>query len=155
MAIIEAAVTLVLAVQPVVADKAEDVALLEACVAAAGGAVPSAADTCLGQVAQHCLVSTPVEQGDLVRCAQAEQEAWTIILDATVTRLRERQPPQVVAAIETGQEAWRPWLDARCAIYGAVSGEGEFDPLLLRCLADTTAQRVVDLWAIERGLAGD
>ncbi|TVQ31642.1 MAG: DUF1311 domain-containing protein [Geminicoccaceae bacterium] len=129
-------------------------AFLEACIAAAGGPGRSAATTCFGQVTQSCLVATDLTTRDMVDCAGEELTAWDDLMAAALTRLRIAEPQARIEVIERAQERWALWRDARCAIYATFEGS-LFRPLAVRCLADTTADRVVDLWQIERGLVGE
>jgi uncharacterized protein YecT (DUF1311 family) len=91
---------------------------------------------------------------DMVTCAGHEYDAWTRQMEQALERLRAGEPAARIASIETAQAAWTPWRDARCAIYTTFEGS-LFRPLAVRCLADTTADRVVDLWQIERGLVSE
>lgn len=140
---------------PATAPATEDnLAFLEACITAAGGASRSAADTCFGQVTQRCLVATQLTTPDLVSCTTEEYAAWNALMDTTLARLEEGEPPERMTVIQRAQELWTPWRDARCAIYTTYEGS-LFRPLAVRCLADTTANRVVDLWQIEQGLVSE
>ncbi len=145
---------IILAASPAQGAGDEHTALLEACIAAAGGPGRAAAATCFGQVTQHCLVATDLTTRDMVTCTGEEYAAWTALMDAALERLRDGEPEARVEVVDRAQAAWAPWRDARCAIYTTYDGS-LFRPLAVRCLADTTADRVVDLWQIERGLIGE
>ncbi len=151
---VEAAFAAVLLLSGPASASDDHTAFLDACIAAAGGPGRTAASTCFGQVTQHCLVATELTTRDMVTCAGEEYAAWTDLMNAALERLREGEPEARVAVIEQAQELWAPWRDARCAIYTTYDGS-LFRPLAVRCLADTTADRVVDLWQIERGLVGE
>ena len=144
--------TLLLLAPPAAAR--EQATFLEACITAAGGPGRAAATTCFGQVTQHCLVATELTTRDMVNCAGEEYQAWTELMDAALGRLRDGEPAERIAVIDQAQEFWAPWRDARCGIYTTYDGS-LFRPLAVRCLADTTADRVVDLWQIEQGLVSE
>ncbi|MFW5681093.1 MAG: lysozyme inhibitor LprI family protein [Pseudomonadota bacterium] len=148
------AAVLLLLVAPTTVASEDHTAFLEACIAAAGGPGRAAASTCFGQVTQSCLVNTELTTVDMVTCAGHEYDAWTQLMDRALERLRAGEPAARIASIDAAQAAWTPWRDSRCAIYTTFEGS-LFRPLAVRCLADTTADRVVDLWQIERGLVSE
>lgn len=148
------ALVLGLAAPAAASSEAEPVAFLEACIAAAGGPGRAATTTCFGQVTQRCLVATDLTAHDLVGCATEEYTSWSILLETTLQRLEEGEPPERMALIRRAQELWQPWRDVRCAIYTTYEGD-LFRPLAVRCLAETTADRLVDLWQIEQGLVAE
>ncbi len=128
-----------------------DAGYLDACLVAAGGRTAAARTTCFGQVSEFCLASSNGTTVDMVTCAERELAAWDDLLADSYAELQQSQPPARLAVVDRAQEVWTDWRNVRCGVYGTYEGS-IYRPLAALCLAETTSQRVVDLWAIERGL---
>lgn len=132
----------------------EDRAYLDACIAAAGGQTATARNTCFGQVSELCLATKGGATEDMVVCAERELLAWEELLEVGYEAIRSAGDEARIAYIDDSQKVWTDWRQARCGVYATFEGS-VYRPLAVLCLAETTARRVVDFWAIERGFVGE
>lgn len=88
-------------------------------------------------------------------CNAAEQAFWDDLLNYAYGSLRDSLAPEVFDALQAAQQAWIPWRDARCNFVYETSKEGSISQVFFSyCLAETTAQRAIDLMEVMDGYAG-
>lgn len=88
-------------------------------------------------------------------CNEAEQAFWDDLLNYAYTSLRDSLEPEIFSALQAAQQAWIPWRDARCNFVYENAKDGTISQVLTSfCLAETTAQRAIDLMQVMDGYAG-
>ena len=124
-------------------DRPYDVALIPACVAAAGASRP-AVEACKGAGAGPCPASDDGVIG-LVLCWDAEASSWRDVLDRAYAQRRAAEP-QRRRSLGRAQAAWARWRDVECAYRGDEEDGGSGAQVdQARCIADMTADRAIDL----------
>ena len=112
------------------AAKAEDVALIDACIGPVG-APDEHAEWCKGIVAEPCFYrEEDRSKTNLLICIDAEVTAWRKIMEREYAALKSTLAPIQQRALTGAQDTWRAFLAADCA----------FPPIF-------TADPVAESWA--------
>lgn len=137
----------------------QDLAEIDACLAAAAETGEHPLVRCIGRLASACMESEPQADTTLgmVDCMARETGAWDAILNdqwpKLVTQAREADsatgntglPQSEVEMLRAAQRAWIAFRDAECAHAYASGADGSIRNVLgARCLLRETAERVID-----------
>lgn len=130
--------------------EAQETPTIAACVAAAQSR--EALEQCKGVVETACRREPGNADSTmgLVLCNDQEATEWQTLLDAQIARIRERQGNRA-EELAAAQTSWEAWRDAECAFHraDAEGGSGE-QVVLVKCMLDLTADRVIALTMLER-----
>jgi uncharacterized protein YecT (DUF1311 family) len=140
---------LALAVACALPAKADDTAVIEACLKAAYAAENGKPQDCIGRVADACL-DKPENQSThaMMACSDNETKIWDGLLNTEYQRLLGAVEGKAKDDIVKAQRQWVGLRDADCAIpYALFDGGTMAQPIGANCVMANTAERMLQVRA--------
>ncbi len=119
---------------------------IEDCIktAAGSGKPMSAAESCIGTVADPCLKEAK-STADMNGCYDSEKAVWDDILNETYRRLRKKLDGKQQEKLRDMQRAWVASRDKTCAFYWDYYQGTMASPMAAACVNRETARRALFL----------